>query len=95
MGNFFDSYKKIIAFVTAIFTLLVMPLITFTWSFIVTTTSTNAEMPSLKLRVDKITNDYARIQGRLDTLLESQYRIEDREYLELKRAYEKRHANKQ
>lgn len=95
MGKFFDSYKKIIAFATSIFTLLVMPLIAFTWSFIITTTSTNAEMPSLKRRLIDVEKSYSRIQGRLDTLLESQYRIEDREYLELKRAYEKRHANKQ
>lgn len=74
--------KKYVAWFTAIFTLLVMPLISFTWSFIITTTSTNAEMPELKRRVDNIEKSYSRIEGKMDALLEGQR--------ELKNAYTKR-----
>lgn len=74
--------KKYLTWFTAIFTLIVVPLISFTWSFIITTTSTNAEMPEIKRRLNIIDKSYSRIEGKMDALLDGQR--------ELKDAYEKR-----
>ena len=85
-----EHYKATIAIFTAFVTVVISPFLVGAWSFIVTTSKTNASVPALEARIVNLESVNYRMDERFKFIQRSLEVIQERDYKELKQAREKR-----
>lgn len=85
------NYKAVIAFITVLF----VPLMLTMWSFIISTSQTNAKTPMMESRIVKLEQNSYAISAQYELISKSLIIIQNREYEELKQARQERLKNKE
>ena len=88
------NYKKAIAFITAIITVIAVPLWMSAFGLIVDIKTAIADVSRHEVRIKKLETTINNIDGKFEVIEGYLQRLEDREYQELKQARQLRQANK-
>ncbi len=81
-----DHYKQVIAYITALLTVIAVPLWLVAAGFVFRTEITNATVPKHETRIESLERSDKKREAEYNVIIKSLERIEEREYQELKEA---------
>lgn len=90
IGWILSNYKAVVAIGGGLITLVFVPIFLSIYGFVLSTNQTKASVETHEVKISSLEKSYYGTEAVLGEIKNSLIRIEDREYINLKRAREKR-----